>query len=107
MLQGRWQKLATMFALSAILLTTPSCASNESVLSVSQLRLALTGQSSVRLTAEEQKEIQEAIRSTYPKFPRPELEAVQALRALNNDAVNRWVQDLAILCQQLELEECQ
>lgn len=107
MLHGRWRKLATAFVLSASLLTTASCASNESQLSLSQWRLALTGQSSATLTEAEKAEIQAAIRSTYPKFPRPELGAIQRLRELNDPALNRWVQDLAVLCRQLEPEECQ
>ena len=92
------------------LLMTASCAltgsgsgGNPSPLSV--LKSVLTGQSSETLSSAEQEEIREAIKASYPTFPAPTLEAIQAIRKLNNPALNRWVQDLTILCQQLE-EDC-
>jgi hypothetical protein len=55
-----------------------------------------------RLTDAQRAEIEAAIREGYPKFPAPEADAIQAIRELNNSALNSWVQDLTILCRQLD-----
>lgn len=94
-------KMLKLF-LTVSLLTTASCASNGSPFEIA--KTALRGESST-LTAAEQREIRQVIRETYPEFPYPSAAAIQAIRNLNDPALNSWVQDLTILCRQLD-EEC-
>lgn len=96
--------LAISFALIVSLSTTACSGWKESPSSASVLLSVLTGQSSETLTESERKEIRATIRSTYPEFPAPKPEAIQAIRELNDPAVNEWMQDLAILCRQLDPE---
>ena len=90
------------------LLMTASCASTGSGSGGSPLQVlksVLAGQSSETLTDAERKELESAIRASYPSFPPPTKGALEAIRKANDPELNRWVQDLTILCQQLE-EEC-
>ncbi len=81
--------------------TTASCASNGS--SFGALGTAIKGESTT-LTEAEKAEVEQAIRDSYPKFPYPSIEAIETIRRVNDPALNAWVQDLTILCRQLDKE---
>ena len=91
MFRANWRKKTTLLLLPLSLLTTASCASN-----------ALLGG---RPTQIDPQAVEEQIQRAYPTFPRPDLRALQALRTLNDPHVNKWIQELAVLCRQLD-EEC-
>lgn len=101
MLHGKPRTRTRVLLLIASLLMTASCASSESSSVVSA---ALAGRSSATPTEADRAEIQQAIQSATPAFPYPSLAALKALRDLNNPEVNQWVQDLTILCRQLDKE---
>lgn len=100
---GKSQSRMLPLLVTLSLLMTPSCALRDTqVVSPSQVVLSiLKGESSQHISETERLEIQQVIRESYPKFPYPTREAIQAIRQANDPALNLWVQHLTVLCRQL------
>ena len=101
MSHAKLRRITLPLLLLVSLSTTASCASSGSS---SGIITAIRGQSTT-LTEAEKAEVEAAIRESYPEFPYPTIEAIETIRRVNDPALNEWVQDLVVLCRQLD-EEC-